>query len=86
MIDTDALVEALQTGQIHGAGLDVTDPEPLPKDHPLFTLPNVVVTSHCSWNTHEAADERWEMAIDNLKAGLEGKALPYTCPGDLSHL
>lgn len=45
-IDTAALVEALGTGQIAAAGLDVTDPEPLPANHPLWAMPNVLITSH----------------------------------------
>ncbi|SED20633.1 Phosphoglycerate dehydrogenase [Rhodococcus pyridinivorans] len=46
LVDTDALVAALRSGAIGGAGLDVTDPEPLPEDHPLWTLPNAVITPH----------------------------------------
>jgi D-3-phosphoglycerate dehydrogenase len=46
LIDTDALVAALRDGSIGGAGLDVTEPEPLPDGHPLWTLPNVLVTPH----------------------------------------
>ncbi|MET7767336.1 D-isomer specific 2-hydroxyacid dehydrogenase family protein [Nocardia sp. NPDC005366] len=48
LIDTDALVAALSSGAIGGAGLDVTDPEPLPDGHPLWTLPNVIITPHDS--------------------------------------
>jgi len=48
LIDTDALVEAIDDGRIRGAALDVTDPEPLPDDHPLWRLPTVIVTSHMS--------------------------------------
>ncbi|MBH0777167.1 D-isomer specific 2-hydroxyacid dehydrogenase family protein [Nocardia bovistercoris] len=48
LIDTDALVEALRRGAIGGAGLDVTDPEPLPDRHPLWSLPNAIVTPHDS--------------------------------------
>lgn len=51
-VDTDALVSALQDGSIGGAGLDVTDPEPLPDGHPLWTLPNCIVTPHIG-NTPE---------------------------------
>ena len=46
LIDSDALVEALDAGQIGGAALDVTDPEPLPDDHPLWTNPRVLITPH----------------------------------------
>jgi D-3-phosphoglycerate dehydrogenase len=46
LIDTDALVEALQAERIGGAGLDVTDPEPLPDDHPLWASPRAIVTPH----------------------------------------
>jgi phosphoglycerate dehydrogenase-like enzyme len=51
-VDTDALVAALERGEIGGAGLDVTDPEPLPDGHPLWTLPNVLITPHVG-NTPE---------------------------------
>lgn len=51
-VDTDALVAALDEGRLGGAGLDVTDPEPLPGDHPLWSLPNVVITPHVG-NTPE---------------------------------
>ena len=46
LVDTSALVAALRAGTIGGAALDVTDPEPLPDDHPLWTLPNVLITPH----------------------------------------
>jgi len=48
LIDTDALVDALNRGHLWGAGLDVTDPEPLPDGHPLWDAPRVVITSHCA--------------------------------------
>lgn len=53
-IDTDALVDALRSGHLGGAGLDVTDPEPLPDDHPLWSMPTVIVTPHTG-NTKEMA-------------------------------
>ena len=46
LVDTNALVHALREGSIGGAALDVTDPEPLPPDHPLWTLPNALITPH----------------------------------------
>jgi phosphoglycerate dehydrogenase-like enzyme len=46
VVDTEALVEALRSGQIGGAALDVTDPEPLPAGHPLWDLPNCLITPH----------------------------------------
>ena len=57
VVDTDALVAALRAGQIGGAILDVTDPEPLPHDHPLWALPNVLVTAHTasSWELGRSA-------------------------------
>jgi phosphoglycerate dehydrogenase-like enzyme len=48
LVDTDALVQASRTGSIGGAALDVTDPEPLPRGHPLWGLPNVLITPHCA--------------------------------------
>lgn len=53
-VDTDALVDALRAGTIGGAAVDVTDPEPLPDGHPLWDLPNVIITPHCA-NTPEMA-------------------------------
>lgn len=58
IVDTDALMEALKSGRLAGACLDVTDPEPLPPDHPLWTMPGVVITPHVSSDS-EVTDERW---------------------------
>ncbi len=54
LVDTEALYDALVAGQIAGAALDVTDPEPLPGDHKIFTLPNVIVTCHTAANSNES--------------------------------
>ncbi len=54
LVDTDALYDALVSGQIAGAALDVTDPEPMPADHPILTLPNVIVTAHTAANSNES--------------------------------
>jgi glyoxylate reductase len=77
IVDTDALEEALETGQIAGAALDVTDPEPLPSGHPLLAAPNALVTPHVGSATRTARERMAEMAVDNLLAGLEGRPMPH---------
>ncbi len=73
VIDTDALVTALRDGEIFAAGLDVTDPEPLPADHPLLTLPNALVVPHIASGTVSSRDHMAELAARNLLAVLHGK-------------
>ncbi len=75
-IDHEALLEALQDGRLAGAGLDVTEPEPLPEGHPLWKAPNVIITPHCSaWS--EATDKRrYEVFLRNLDLFLKGETLP----------
>jgi glyoxylate reductase len=75
VVDQDALVEALTAGKLHAAALDVTDPEPLPRDHPLLKLDNVIITPHLGSATVETRRRMAELAIQNLLAGLEGKPL-----------
>jgi len=77
IVDTDALVHALEEGWIAAAALDVTDPEPLPADHPLVRMPNCVVVPHIGSATVRARNRMAEMAAENLLAGLRGKRLPY---------
>jgi phosphoglycerate dehydrogenase-like enzyme len=74
-VDTDALVTALEQGTIGGAALDVTDPEPLPEGHPLWSLPNVIVTPHVG-NTPE-------MGIELLWARVRENVARYTRGEDL---
>jgi glyoxylate reductase len=76
VVNTDALTSALQQGRIEGAALDVTDPEPLPRDHPLLTLPNVIITPHLGSATVETRRRMAEASVENLRAGLDGRPLP----------
>jgi phosphoglycerate dehydrogenase-like enzyme len=57
--------------------LDVTDPEPLPPDHPLLTAPNLIVLPHIGSATHATRARMTEMAVDNLLAGLRDAPLPH---------
>ncbi|TFU14944.1 2-hydroxyacid dehydrogenase [Thermus tengchongensis] len=75
LVDTEALVEALQ-GHLFGAGLDVTDPEPLPQGHPLYALPNAVITPHMGSAGKRTRERMAEMAVENLLAVLEGREPP----------
>ena len=81
VVDQDALREALIAGTIAGAALDVTDPEPLPADHPLLSAPNLVVAPHLGSASHETRAEMADLAVDNLLAGLAGAPLPHQANG-----
>ncbi len=83
VVSQDALIEALQQGWIAGAALDVTDPEPLPVDNPLYSLPNCLVVPHIGSATHGTRRRMAEMACDNLLAGLAGQRLPYLVNQDV---
>ena len=73
--DTDALYQALKAGKIYAAGLDVTEPEPLPRDHPLLTLNNVTIMPHLGTATVETRREMARLSVENLMLGLAGKPL-----------
>lgn len=77
VVDTDALYIALSTGRIAAAGLDVTQPEPLPREHPLLKLSNLVLTPHLGSASDRTRRRMIEMSIENLRAGLAGQSLPY---------
>jgi glyoxylate reductase len=77
IVDHDALRTALISGEIAGAALDVTDPEPLPADHPLLEAPNLIVAPHIGSATRVAREQMAELAVDNLLAGLDGRPMPH---------
>jgi glyoxylate reductase len=77
IVDQDALAEALHDGRLGAAGLDVTDPEPLPADHPLLRAPRVLVVPHIGSGTTTARAAMTERAVDNLLAALGGEPMPY---------
>ena len=74
IIDTDALVEALQGGKIRAA-LDVTDPEPLPEGHPLWSCPNLLITPHIGGSTPRFAPRALAVAADELRRYMQGEPL-----------
>ncbi|MGH2923233.1 MAG: 2-hydroxyacid dehydrogenase, partial [Solirubrobacterales bacterium] len=76
IVDSAALARALHAGEIAGAALDVTDPEPLPGDHPLLEAPNLLVLPHLGSATHATRERMAAMAVDNLLAGLAGEPMP----------
>ncbi len=75
LVDQRALTEALAAGRLGGAGLDVTDPEPLPVDDPLWDQPNVIVTPHNSGSTDGTARRAAEAFLDNLERWRDGEPL-----------
>ena len=77
VIDTEALFLALVKGTIAGAALDVTEPEPLPQDHPLYKLPNCLILPHIGSATQNTRRKMAELACENLIAGLDGRRLPH---------
>ena len=77
IVDSDALGRALHAGRIAGAALDVTDPEPLPGDHPLLGAPNLLVLPHLGSATEATRARMADMAVANLLAGLAGEAMPH---------
>jgi phosphoglycerate dehydrogenase-like enzyme len=74
-VDQDALIAALKDGQLGGAGLDVTDPEPLPPDSPLWTLPNVILTPHVSARSDLGEAARFAVVRENLRRYVAGERM-----------
>jgi phosphoglycerate dehydrogenase-like enzyme len=73
LVDTDALVRALEDGRIGGAAIDAFEEEPLPADHPLLAAPRLLLTPHVAFNTPEAAAELIRLALENLLAFAAGR-------------
>ncbi|XP_015446281.1 uncharacterized protein LOC102893089, partial [Pteropus alecto] len=76
VVDQDALLQALQTGVIKAAALDVTHPEPLPRDHPLLKLKNIILTPHIGSATHQARRQMMENLVESILASLNGLPIP----------
>jgi D-3-phosphoglycerate dehydrogenase len=80
LVDQEALLAALDSGQVAGAGLDVTDPEPLPAEHPLLQHPNVIVTPHVASATVAGRRRLYAHAIDNALNVLAGRPATIVAP------
>lgn len=76
VVDQNALYQALKSGQIFAAALDVTDPEPLPMDNPLHTLDNLIIAPHIASASKHTRSQMSLLAAENLIAGLKGERLP----------
>jgi glyoxylate reductase len=77
VVDQDALAAALHAGELGGAALDVTDPEPLPPDDPLLDAPNLLVVPHIGSATVRTRSRMADLAVDNLLAALAGQPMPH---------
>ena len=77
LVDRDALLAALHAGRLAGAGLDVTEPEPLAPGDPLLDAPNLLVLPHVGSATVEARAAMTRLCVENLEAGLAGRPLPH---------
>ncbi len=75
IVDTDALVAALKTGKVRAAGLDVTDPEPLPEGHPLWSMNNVTITPHIATVSDQLEARRAALFEENVARYLSGRPL-----------
>lgn len=74
-VDTEALVAALRDGEIAGAGIDTVDPEPLPEDHPLWSMPNVVISPHIAGVSPDRAVRNKQVFLENLRRYRDGEEL-----------
>jgi phosphoglycerate dehydrogenase-like enzyme len=79
IIDSDAMIDALRSGHLSGAGLDVTDPEPLPSDNPLWDMPGVTITSHISAQSPYYFERALENYCENVRRYLADEPLRNVC-------
>jgi phosphoglycerate dehydrogenase-like enzyme len=79
IVDQDALADALSNGRLAGAGLDATEPEPLPAEHPLWDLPNVIISPHCSGASRQTAERGRQILRENLARFLADEPLLNQC-------
>lgn len=77
VVETEALYNALTTGKIAAAGLDVTDPEPLPRGHKLLSLDNLIILPHLGSASNRTRERMMQMTVENLQAGVKDENLPY---------
>ncbi len=80
LVDEAALADALHTGKLRGAGLDVLSQEPPPEDHPLLTAPNCLITPHLAWASVEARRRLLEQSVENVAAFLSGRPKNLVTP------
>ena len=73
IVDEAAMLEALATGRIAGAGLDVFETEPLPAGHPLWTMPNVIITPHVAGTSPRIAERHTEVLLENIRRFVAGR-------------
>jgi len=85
VVDQDALAAALHDGRLGAAALDVTNPEPLPPEHPLLAAPNLIVLPHLGSATHATRERMAQLAVENLAAGLAGRPLPHAVIAKETH-
>lgn len=75
IVNTDDFVDALETDKLRGAAVDVTDPEPLPKGHPLWTAKNLILTPHISGLSLDYMERAFDILVENLTRFAEGRKL-----------
>ncbi len=75
VVDTPALTAALQSGKLAAAGLDVVEPEPLPADHPLWSMQNVTISPHAAGQMDGLKARQLELYRDNIERYLTGKPM-----------